>query len=153
MFEGLKKSLGLRHRRAMADVSDQTFADGLLGEGVAIQPTGDRVVAPADAKIETIFPTGYAVALHTHDGLDVLVHVGLDTVALRGRHFTVHVETGDMVHRGDVLIEFDRKAIEEEGLDLTVPILVCNALEFSSLDGAEGRYVNELDDLIVVRER
>ena len=58
-----------------------------------------------------------------------------------------------MVHRGDVLIEFDRKAIEEEGLDLTVPILVCNALEFSSLDGAEGRYVNELDDLIVVRER
>ena len=108
MFEGLKKSLGLRHRRVMvlsspiagrvlplADVSDQTFADGLLGEGVAIQPTGDRVVAPADAKIETIFPTGYAVALHTHDGLDVLVHVGLDTVALRGRHFTVHVETGE----------------------------------------------------------
>lgn len=137
----------------LSEVDDQTFATGLLGQGVAIRPTADRVIAPADAKVEAIFPTGHAVALNTVDGLDVLIHVGLNTVELDGRHFKVHAQVGDTVHAGDVLIEFDRKAIEAEGYDVTVPILVCNSVEFSSIKGPVGTHVEEMDQLITARER
>ena len=137
----------------LSDVNVQTFAAGLLGQGVAIEPTGDRVVAPADSKIEAIFPTGHAVALHTSNGLDVLIHVGLDTVKLAGKHFKVHASVGDQVKQGQVLIEFDRGAISAEGFDVTVPILVCNSVEFASIKGNIGKDVNELEQLITVRER
>ena len=106
------------------------------------------MIAPADAKIEAIFPTGHAVALNTVDGLDVLIHVGLDTVQLEG-----NAQVGDIVHKGDVLIEFEREAIEAEGYDVTVPILVCNSVEFSSIKGSVGEHVEEMDQLIVARER
>ena len=137
MFTKVLRSFGMRGRVLtldapisgdvipLSEVNDQTFATGLLGQGVAIQPTGTRVIAPADAKVEAIFPTGHAVALNTVDGLDVLIHVGLDTVQLEGKHFTVHAQVGDIVHKGDVLIEFEREAIAAEGYDVTVPILVC----------------------------
>lgn len=165
MFTKVLKSLGVHGRVlslaapiegdviALSEVNDQTFATGLLGQGVAIEPTGDRVIAPADAKVEAIFPTGHAVALNTVDGLDVLIHVGLDTVKLNGKHFKVHAQVGDTVHAGDVLIEFDRKAISDEGYDVTVPILVCNSVEFSSIKGPVGAHVNEMDQLITARER
>ena len=137
----------------LSEVSDPTFSSGFLGEGVAIAPSGDRVVAPADGKVKAIFPTGHAVALHTDNGLDVLIHVGLDTYKLEGRHFTVHAQVGDTVKQGDLLIEFDREAIQKEGYDITVPVLICNAAEFSKIRGNVGETVNELDKLITARER
>ena len=157
MFTKVLRSFGMRGRVLtldapisgdvipLSEVNDQTFATGLLGQGVAIQPTGTRVIAPADAKVEAIFPTGHAVALNTVDGLD--------TVQLEGKHFTVHAQVGDIVHKGDVLIEFDREAIAAEGYDVTVPILVCNSVEFSSIKGSVGVHVEEMDQLIVARER
>lgn len=137
----------------LSEVSDQIFAKGLLGRGVAIKPTGNRVVAPSDGKIEAIFPTGHAVAIHTAEGLDVLIHVGLETVKLDGRHFKVNVSVGDIVTQGDVLIEFDADAIVSEGYDLTVPILICNSAEYASVKGREGEQVDELERLITVRSR
>lgn len=137
----------------LSEVGDATFSSGALGEGVAIEPEGTVVVAPADAKVKAIFPTGHAVALHTDDGLDVLIHVGLDTYKLEGRHFKVRAQVGDTVRRGDVLIEFDGDAIRAEGYDLTAPILICNAVEFSSIKGNVGNTVHELDTLITARER
>lgn len=137
----------------LSEVGDNTFSSGALGEGVAIEPAGTVVVAPADAKVKAIFPTGHAVALHTDDGLDVLIHVGLDTYKLEGRHFKVCAQVGDTVRRGDVLIEFDGDAIRAEGYDLTAPILICNAVEFSSIKGNVGNTVHELDTLITARER
>ena len=165
MFTKVLRSLGVHGRVLtlpspiagdvipLSEVDDQTFATGLLGQGVAIKPTGNRVIAPSDAKIEAIFPTGHAVALNTADGLDILIHVGLDTVELAGRHFTVHAQVGDSVSAGDVLIEFDREAIQAEGYDVTVPILVCNSVEFSSIKGPVGEHVEEMDQLITARER
>ena len=165
MFSSLFKSFGLHARVRilpaplagkvipLSDVQDQVFAQGLLGQGVAIEPTGDRVVAPSDAKVEAIFPTGHAVALHTSEGLDVLIHVGLDTEKLEGRHFKVHASIGDVVRRDDVLIEFDRKAIEAAGYDVTAPIIICNAAEFASIKGCVGETVAELDQLIAAKER
>ncbi|WP_343215916.1 PTS glucose transporter subunit IIA [Collinsella sp. An2] len=137
----------------LSEVDDPTFASGSLGEGVAIIPTGSKVVAPSDAKVKAIFPTGHAVALHTNEGLDVLIHVGLDTYKLEGRHFKVHASVGDEVKKGDVLIEFDREAISSEGYDVTAPILICNAVEFSSIKGNVGDTVSELEKLITARER
>lgn len=137
----------------LSEVKDSTFADGLLGEGVAVEPSGERVVSPSKARVEAIFPTGYAVALRTEDGLDILIHVGLNTIELNGRHFKVHATEGDIVERGQVLIEYDRTAVEAEGFDTTVPILLCNSVEFSSMKGCLGELVDELDPLFTVRER
>lgn len=165
MFDRILNSIGLHGKRnvllsplagkviPLSEVKDPTFASGSLGEGVAIEPTGSKVVAPSDSKIKAIFPTGHAVALHTNDGLDVLIHVGLDTYKLDGRHFKVHASVGDEVKRGDVLIEFDRDAICEEGFDVTAPILICNSVEFSSIKGNVGDTVGELGKLITTRER
>ena len=138
---------------ALSEVKDPIFSTGSLGDGVAIEPTGDKVVAPSDSKVKAIFPTGHAVALHTHDGLDVLIHVGLDTYKLNGRHFKVHASVGDEVKKGEVLIEFDRDAIRAEGYDVTAPILICNAVEFSRIEGNVGDTVTELEQLITTRER
>ncbi len=137
----------------LSEVNDPVFASGSLGEGVAIIPSGSKVVAPSDGKIKAIFPTGHAVALHTNEGMDVLIHVGLDTYKLQGRHFSVHAEVGDEVKRGDVLIEFNRDAIRSEGYDITAPILICNAVEFSNIKGSVGDTVSELEELITARER
>ena len=165
MFSSLFKSFGLSGRsivlRAplegdvipLSEVNDGTFAAGYLGQGVAIRPTGDRVVAPTAVKIEAIFPTGHAVAFRTVDGLDVLIHVGLETYNLEGRHFKVHAAPGDMVTAGETLIEFDRQAIVNEGYDITVPVLIRNAVEFASIKGDVGDHVTELDQLIVAKSR
>ncbi|WP_144744836.1 PTS sugar transporter subunit IIA [Enorma burkinafasonensis] len=165
MFKSFLHSLGFHERRnvllsplagkviPLSEVNDPTFASGSLGDGVAIEPTGDKVVAPSDAKVKAIFPTGHAVALHTDDGLDVLIHVGLDTYKLDGRHFKVRAAEGDSVKRGDVLIEFDRDAIRSEGYDITAPILICNSVEYSSIKGNVGDTVSELERLLTARER
>lgn len=137
----------------LSDVGDPTFASGSLGEGVAIEPTGDKVVAPADSKVSAIFPTGHAVALHTDEGIDVLIHIGLETYKLDGRYFKVCASVGDEVKKGDVLIKFDRDAIKSAGYDVTAPILICNAVEFSSIKGNVGDTVSELDRIITARER
>ena len=137
----------------LSEVEDETFAAGLLGEGVAVKPTGDRVVAPAAGKVEAIFPTGHAVALHSDDGFDVLIHVGLETYKLQGEHFNVHAAIGDRVEAGQVLIEFDRVAIEGAGYDITVPVLIRNAVEFASIKGNVGQHVAELEQLIAVKRR
>lgn len=165
MFSSFFKSIGVGARSnvlfaplagrvvPLSTVNDQAFAKGLLGQGVAIVPSGERVVAPSDAKVETVFPTGHAIALHTVEGLDVLIHIGMDTVKLDGKYFRVNVSVGDMVRKGDVLIEFDREDIEAAGYDVAVPIVICNSVEFSSIKGREGEEVAELDTLISVRAR
>lgn len=165
MFTNFFKSFGVGSRTGvllsplsgyaipLSDVQDQAFAKGLLGQGLAIVPTGNRVVAPADGKIESIFPTGHAVAMHTVDGFDILIHIGMDTVKLDGRHFKVNASLGDTVQKGDVLIEFDREAIAAEGYDVTVPVLICNSAEYVSIKGCEGIKVEELDKLMTARAR
>lgn len=165
MLKSFLKSLGLHGRDSvlfsplagkvipLSDVKDPTFASGSLGDGVAIEPSGGKVVAPSDSKVKAIFPTGHAVALHTDEGLDVLIHVGLNTEKLDGRHFKVHAAVGDTVKKGDVLIEFDRDAICKEGYDITAPILICNSVEFSSIKGNVGDTVSELEKLVTARVR
>ena len=111
----------------LAEVSDQSFASGALGSRNAIEPTQGTLVAPADGKITVAFPTGHAYGMRTEDGLDLLMHIGFDTVELDGKHFTPKVAKGDVVKRGDVLAEFDIDASKKAGYPVTTPLVVTNA--------------------------
>ena len=107
------------------------FAGGKLGQGVAIEPTVGKLVAPADGKVTVTFPSHHAYAIRTKDpavgNIDILMHIGFDTVNLKGEHFTSHVNKGDEVKRGDVLAEFDIDAIKAAGLPVTTPVVVSNS--------------------------
>lgn len=112
----------------ITDVSDPVFAQKVMGDGVAIEPEGNQVVAPFDGTIRMLAETHHAIALSKRD-VEILIHVGLDTVALNGEGFTAHVETGDFVKKGTVLLSFDRKYIESKGKLLTTPVVIMNTPE------------------------
>lgn len=111
----------------LGSVSDQTFASGALGPGAAVEPTEGKLYAPADGKITVAFPTGHAVGMRTEQGVELLMHIGFDTVELDGKFFTPKVEKGAEVKRGDVLVEFDMEAIAAAGYPLTTPLVITNA--------------------------
>lgn len=111
----------------LSAVSDPTFASGALGPGAAVEPTEGKLYAPADGKVTVAFPTGHAIGMRTDKGVEVLMHIGFDTVELDGQHFTPKVEKGQDVKRGDVLVEFDMAAIKAAGYPLTTPLVITNA--------------------------
>ncbi len=106
------------------NVPDQVFSQKMMGDGVAIEPTEGKVVSPINATVETIFPTKHAIGLKGEDGLELLIHVGLDTVNLKGEGFTAHVQSGDKVKAGDVLVEFDLEYIRANAPSTITPIIV-----------------------------
>ena len=116
-----------------SQVSDPTFAAEALGKGMAIIPSEGRVVAPFDGTVELMYDTGHAVALASDDGVEVLIHVGIDTVNLQGKGYHVHVATGDRVHKGALLIEFDMDVIREAGYDPVTPVIVTNSDEYQDV--------------------
>ncbi|CAI0928880.1 PTS beta-glucoside transporter subunit IIABC [Serratia entomophila] len=114
----------------LEQVKDATFASGLLGKGVAIAPQQGRVVAPVGGSVVSLFKTKHAIGIESDDGAEILIHVGIDTVRLDGLHFTAHVQVGDRVAPGDLLIEFDQAAIHAAGYDTTTPIIVSNSDDY-----------------------
>ena len=125
----------------LADVKDPTFSSGALGAGTAVEPTEGKLYAPADGKITVAFPTGHAYGLRTEDGLDLLMHIGMDTVKLEGKYFEPQVQDGDTVKKGQLLMKFDLDGIKADGYDVTTPIVVTNADEFTIKTVAEGAVV------------
>lgn len=118
---------------SIKEVSDPTFSEEILGKGVAIIPSDGKFCAPASGTVTTVFPTGHAAAITTEEGVEVLIHIGLDTVKLDGKHFTINAQEGQKVKAGDVLIEADLSQIKEEGYDIITPIIICNSDEFSEI--------------------
>lgn len=118
---------------ALKEVPDPTFAEGILGQGVAIVPTDGKVYAPADGEITTLFPTGHAFAMTTDSGAELLVHIGLDTVTLKGSAFTIHGKEGSKVKKGELLLEADLSAIQAAGLNTITPVVICNPDDFPGL--------------------
>ncbi|WP_318372753.1 beta-glucoside-specific PTS transporter subunit IIABC [Enterobacter sp.] len=115
---------------ALEDVADDAFAQKALGDGIAIRPQSGLVVAPCDARVETLIDSHHAVGLACDNGAELLIHVGLNTVNLQGQHFRPLVKEGDMVKAGTPLLEFDKDAIERAGYDLTTPVLVINSDDY-----------------------
>ena len=135
----------------LADVKDPTFSSGALGAGTAVEPTEGKLYAPADGKITVAFPTGHAYGLRTEDGLDLLMHIGMDTVELDGKHFEPKVAKGDTVKRGDVIAEFDIPAIKAAGYPLATPMVITNAKKAAtSVEDvqASGASVTNADSLL-----
>lgn len=136
----------------LSAVSDPTFASGALGPGAAVEPTEGKLYAPADGKVTVAFPTGHAIGMRTDKGVEVLMHIGFDTVELDGKYFTPKVEKGQEVKRGDVLVEFDMAAIKAAGYPLTTPLVITNAkktVDSTALAAAAGSTVAAGRDQLV----
>ena len=108
---------------AIEDVKDETFANKILGDGVAVIPEEGKVYAPADGRIISIFDTKHAICFSSNCGTEILIHIGVDTVNLQGKYFTPHVNTGDIVKKGQLLIEFDKESIQKAGYDTVIPMM------------------------------
>jgi len=137
----------------LGEVRDQTFASGALGPGAAIIPSAGPVVSPVDGEVIVAFPTAHAYALRSASGIDVLIHIGMDTVRLKGRHFTPMVTKGQKVRRGDVLAEVDWAAVAEEGYDLTTPVVVSNARKLAGVEVVHTGEVTISDSLLHITPR
>lgn len=135
----------------MKEVNDPTFADEILGKGVAIKPSKGRVVAPCDGEVLMVFETKHAISIKTEKGAELLIHVGLDTVQLKGEHFTDKIKAGDKVKAGDILLEFDLEKIKQAGYDTICPIVVCNTSDFSGIQPITGA-VTELTEVLKIMQ-
>ncbi len=136
----------------ISEVADPTFAEEILGKGMAIQPSDGKFYAPADGTISTLFPTGHAIGLTTTDGVEMLIHVGLDTVNLKGQFFNTKVEAEQTVKKGDLLLEADIDEISKAGYDTVTPVLICNSDAYSKIECKNEGTVNPGDDIITCAE-
>lgn len=136
---------------ALSDVADEAFAAGALGPGIAVSPAaGAVVVAPCDGKVSVAFPTGHAYGIKSASGVQVLIHIGMDTVKLEGKGFTPRVAKGDVVKRGDVLAEVDWDVIHEAGYDTITPMVVTNKKKFGEITPAAPGPVGITDTVVTV---
>ncbi|QLD11316.1 glucose PTS transporter subunit IIA [Microbacterium oleivorans] len=119
---------------ALSEVPDPVFGGGVMGPGVAIEPTGDTVVSPGAGTVAAAQPTGHAFGIELDNGVELLIHVGIDTVNLKGEGFEVHVKAGDRVEQGTPLVTFDRAVIEKAGYPLITPVIVLNGDAFATVD-------------------
>lgn len=161
MFKSLKGIFGGKSEQAytlgapakgkavpLSEVNDPTFADGILGKGAAVIPAEGKIYAPVDGTVGMMFETKHAVSLTTEYGAEILVHVGLDTVELKGKYYEGHVKAGDTVKAGDLLISFDIDQVKAAGYDVVTPVLVCNTDDYASVDAVTGNDVVPGDTII-----
>lgn len=135
----------------LADVKDEAFASGVLGDGIAIEPSDGELVAPADGEISSTFETHHAVGMTTADGAELLMHIGIDTVKLGGKHFTYLVNEGDKVKKGQPLIRFELEAIKAEGYPVTTPVIVCNTDDYAAVEAKASGTVKQGDVLLELK--
>ena len=132
----------------MTEVPDETFASKALGEGVAVIPEKGCVYAPFDGEVEMVYDTGHAIGLVREDGMEVLIHVGINTVELGGKYYTAKVSNGQKIKKGDLLLEFDMDEIAKAGYSLVTPVIVTNSDEYEGLTRKEHGRVEPGDQII-----
>lgn len=126
----------------LSEVQDEVFSEEIVGKGAAVIPSKGEIHAPSEGEILSVFDTGHALGMRTADGVELLIHIGLNTVELKGKHFQTHAKQGDHVKKGDLLISFDMEAIQKAGYDITTPVLVSNTADYLDIvakkEGAAG---------------
>ncbi|OKZ91492.1 MAG: PTS beta-glucoside transporter subunit EIIBCA [Clostridiales bacterium Nov_37_41] len=135
----------------LTEVKDPTFSQEILGKGAAIIPEKGVVYAPFDGKVDAVFETGHALGLVSEDGVELLVHVGIDTVNLKGKYFTPKKKSGDTMKKGDILLEFDIDKIKADGYDVTTPIIISNTEQFAKVKACEDKVVTKESKLLSVQ--
>lgn len=132
----------------LENVPDEVFSKRMLGDGAAIEPSEGKLYAPCDAVIENVLDTGHAINLKGNDGCEILLHIGIDTVKLKGKYFTVHVRAGHNVKRGELLATFDVKGMRSEGYKTVSPVIVCNPESYTEISTAAGGNIRVGNDFI-----
>ena len=133
---------------AISEVPDPTFSSGAMGNGIAIKPTDGKVCSPVNGTVDMMFDTGHAVTLVSDNGIEILIHVGLETVGLEGKPFQVKVQNGQKVKKGDILMIADLAAIEAAGLPTITPVLICNTDDYTTFNVSTGKAVTNADVVI-----
>jgi len=123
------------------DVPDVVFAEKIVGDGIAIKPTGNKMVAPVDGTIGKIFETNHAFSMESKEGVELFVHFGIDTVELKGEGFTRIAHEGQSVKRGDTVIEFDLATLESKAKSVLTPVVISNMDEISSIEKKSGEVI------------
>lgn len=136
--------------KALSEVKDEAFSTGALGKGVAIEPQEGKVVSPVDGTLTTLFPTLHALGITSDSGAEILIHIGMDTVKLEGKHFTAKAKQGDRITKGQVLVEFDINAIKGEGYSVTTPVVVTNSDKYLDVIETDKKEINYKEDLLTV---
>lgn len=136
---------------SLSEVKDETFAGEVLGKGMAVIPKEGKVYAPFDGVAETVFDTKHAIGLTSQDGIEVLIHIGINTVELNGRHYETHISEGDEVKAGQLLVTFDPEAIRQEGYDITTPIIVTNSGDYEEIKIEKLGDIHVMEKAITVR--
>ena len=136
----------------LTEVNDKMFSEGMMGEGVAIIPSEGKVSAPVNGVVSALFETKHAIGITSDDGTEILIHIGIDTVNLKGKYFDAKVKTGDYIKVGDTLVEFDKDSIIKEGYEVITPVIITNSSVYSKVlsAGKVGNLVKEKEALINV---
>lgn len=133
-------------------VNDGVFSEGMLGEGIAIEPKKGRAVSPIKGKVSMVFETKHAIGLTSDEGVEILIHVGIETTALNGKYYTTHVNDGDDVNIGDLLVEFDMEEIKKAGYQLVTPVIVTNTSDFKNIEILGKDSVKEKEKLLMIEK-
>ena len=136
----------------LSEVKDEVFSSEALGKGVAIVPTKGEIVAPCDCTLAVMYPTGHALGFTLDNGVELLIHIGMNTVDLNGKYFEKHVEAGQKVTKGTKIVSFDIDKIKAEGYDVTIPILISNTDSFAAINGNVNKTVTADSDIIYIKK-
>lgn len=134
--------------KLLDQVTDQVFSSGALGKGVAIEPNTGNAFSPVDGVVSTLFPTGHAIGITSEEGIEILIHIGIDTVQLDGKYYDPQIKQGDKVKQGDLLVNFDIERIREAGYKVTTPIIITNTVNYLDVIPTDAERV-ALDDSIL----
>ena len=135
----------------LCEVKDEAFSSGVLGKGVAIEPSEGKLYAPCDGKIESMLDSRHALNIVSTDGCEILLHVGIDTVKLNGRFFRAHVSDGQTIKRGDLLLSFDIAGIKDAGYSVITPVVVCNSDDYSEVESVATGDISVGSEIIKVK--
>jgi len=134
----------------LSEVKDEVFSQGIMGKGVAIMPGDGKVFSPVTGRISSVFPTKHAVGIVDSSNVEVLIHVGMDTVQLNGKYYKSHIKEGDIVNAGELILEFDMDKIKAAGYEVVTPVVITNTQDFSDIIVTDAVIVDVKDKLLTV---